>query len=101
MEQERVRFWQGFSLALALLLIATAGDSVCSVFAQTNQKQRFTEVDVERINVIEADGTVKLVIANRERAPTRSVRVSPARELPTTSPPASRFLMMLVTRRAD
>src|SRR6185295_6503264 len=27
------------------------------------------EVDVERINVVETDGTVKLVIANRERAP--------------------------------
>ena len=71
MEQGRVRFWQGFSLALALVLIAAAGDSVRSVFAQStsNQKQRFTEIDVERMNVIEADGTVKLVIANRERAP--------------------------------
>src|SRR4026209_2439677 len=71
MEQGRVRFWQGFSLALALVLIAAAGDSVRSVFAQStsNQKQRFTEIDVERINVVETDGTVKLVIANRERAP--------------------------------
>jgi hypothetical protein len=69
MEQERIRFWQGFSFALALVLIAVGGDSVVSLFAQSNQKQRFTEIDVERINVIEADGTVKLVIANRERAP--------------------------------
>jgi hypothetical protein len=69
MEQERVRFWQGFSLALALVLVAVAGDSAYSVFAQSTQKQRFTEIDVERINVMEADGTVKLVIANRDRAP--------------------------------
>jgi hypothetical protein len=69
MEQERIRFWQGFSLALALVLVAVAGDSAYSVFGQSVQKPRFTEIDVERINVVEADGTVKLVIANRERAP--------------------------------
>jgi hypothetical protein len=69
MEQERIRFWQGFSLALALILAAGAGHSAYSVFAQSVQKPRFTEIDVERINVVEADGTVKLVIANRERAP--------------------------------
>ena len=69
MDNARIRFWQGFSLALALVLFAIAGDSLHSVFAQSSQKQRFTELDVERINIIEANGTVKLVIANRERAP--------------------------------
>jgi hypothetical protein len=33
------------------------------------QKQRFSEIDVERINVVEKDGRVRLVIANRERTP--------------------------------
>jgi hypothetical protein len=69
MEQSRIRFWQGFSLALTLALIAMAAGPVHSVFAQSDRKQRFTEIDVERINILEADGTVKLVIANRERAP--------------------------------
>ena len=69
MEQTRIRFWQGFSLALALALVAMAVGSGHSVFAQSDRKQRFTEIDVERINILEADGTVKLVIANRERAP--------------------------------
>ena len=69
MDRERIRFWQGFSLALALVLIVVAGDWVHGVLAQSAQKQRFTEIDVERINVLEADGTVKLVIANRQRAP--------------------------------
>ena len=69
MEQTRIRFWQGFSLALALALAAMAAGPVHSVFAQSDRKQRFTEIDVERINIREADGTVKLVIANRERAP--------------------------------
>ena len=68
MDRERIRFWQGVSLALTLVLIVVAGDSVHDVLAQS-PKQRFSEIDVERINVVEADGTVKLVIANRQRAP--------------------------------
>ena len=68
MEQTRIRFWQGLSAGLALALVGMAIGTTRSVVAQS-QKQRFTEIDVERINVLEADGTVKLVIANRERAP--------------------------------
>jgi hypothetical protein len=69
MPNERIRFWQGFSAALALVLMGIAGTSVYPAFAQAPQKQRWAEIDVERINIVEADGTVKLVIANRERAP--------------------------------
>jgi hypothetical protein len=69
MEKQRVRFWQGVSLTLALVLVVVVGDALFSVTAQSNQKPRFAEIDVERINIIEADGTVKLVIANREREP--------------------------------
>jgi hypothetical protein len=69
MRLERVRFWQGFSAALALVLIGIAGSSAYSVRAQAPQRQRFAEIDVERINIVEADGTTKLVIANRNRAP--------------------------------
>src|SRR5262245_21565707 len=69
MINERIRFWQGFSAAPALVLAAFAASAAYSVSAQSPQKQRFTEIDVERINIVETDGTVKLVIANRERAP--------------------------------
>lgn len=69
MDRGNVRFWQGFSVALVLVLIAVAANVPSSLSAQSDQKQRFREIDVERINVVEADGTVKLVIANRERAP--------------------------------
>lgn len=31
--------------------------------------ERFTEIDVERINLIEKDGTRRLIISNRERSP--------------------------------
>lgn len=70
MDERRVRFWQGFSLSLAIALAIVALMNVSRVaIGQPTGRARFTEIDVERINVMEADGTVKLVIANRERAP--------------------------------
>jgi len=69
MDNGRVRFWQGFCLALAIALAVVVGNTWVTVRAQAVQKPRFAEIDVERINVVEADGTIKLVIANRGRAP--------------------------------
>jgi hypothetical protein len=34
-----------------------------------NTKQKFAEIDVERINIVESDGTVKMIITNVERFP--------------------------------
>ena len=34
-----------------------------------SQRQRFTEIDVERINVVEPDGRIALAIANTQRVP--------------------------------
>src|SRR5258708_2313118 len=39
---------------------------VTSMRAQS-QRQKFTEIDVERINVVDRDGHLRLVIANSER----------------------------------
>lgn len=39
-------------------------------FTSNHQKTKFKEIDVERINIIEKDGTPKLVISNKERQPT-------------------------------
>jgi hypothetical protein len=50
------------AMALGLLLFGFAA------FKSTD-KHRFREIDVERINIIEADGTVKMVITNVERFP--------------------------------
>jgi hypothetical protein len=33
------------------------------------ERQRFEEIDVERINVVEKDGKLRLVISNRDRSP--------------------------------
>jgi len=78
MDVARLRFWRGLSLVLMLALAVFVG----AAFQQVAQKSTFTEIDVERINVIEADGTVKLVIANHERAPdqVKDGRSMPRRE---------------------
>ena len=47
--------------ALALVSLAA--------FARAERQPRFEEITVERINVVEKDGTLRLVISNRERAP--------------------------------
>ncbi len=36
-------------------------------FKNQNSKQRFEEIDVERINIIEKDGKLKMVISNQKR----------------------------------
>lgn len=61
--RERRRFWQAYTVAvtLALAVVVTSG------FARKNP--RFEEIDVERINIVEADGQVRLVISNRARSP--------------------------------
>ena len=50
-----------FVVTLALGVLAFAG------FSQANQKTRFAEIEVERINIIEKDGKLKMVISNGER----------------------------------
>ena len=48
------------ALAVALLgVVATA----------QGQRQRFTEIDVERVNIVEPDGRIALAIANSQRLP--------------------------------
>jgi hypothetical protein len=60
-----VRFLKRYAAGTTLLL------GVLSVAAFTRQGQRtkFDEIDVERINVVEKDGKLRLVISNRERSP--------------------------------
>jgi hypothetical protein len=48
--------------AALMTLLALAG------FRQASQKTRFTEIDVERINIVEPDGKLRMVISNRPRS---------------------------------
>jgi len=41
--------------------------SITSAFNQQNQRPKFEEIDVERINIVEKDGKLRMVISNRER----------------------------------
>jgi hypothetical protein len=49
--------------ATALLALFTLG-----AFRQA-QRPRFAEIDVERINIVEKDGKLRMVLSNRERSP--------------------------------
>ena len=59
---------------LLLVVVAFAG------FRQVNQKTKFTEIDVERINIVEKDGKLTMVISN-EAILSGSVRVKIARTI--------------------
>jgi hypothetical protein len=73
---------------------------VFSAFAfQENRKQKFEEIGVERINIIEKDGKLRMVISNRERQHPGIVdgKLIPR---PNGRPPGMIFLITRETKRA-
>lgn len=50
-------------LTLIFAMVVLAG------FAEFRQKQKFGEIDVERINIVEPDGTLRMVISNKADFP--------------------------------
>lgn len=60
--EKEVRILKFYAIAttivLVVLLIATFN---------LNGNKKFVEIDVERINIIENDGSLKMVISNQER----------------------------------
>jgi hypothetical protein len=61
--EKEVRFLKIYAAAATLLCAVF----LLSAFASQNKKQKFEEIDVERINVVEKDGKLKMVISNKER----------------------------------
>jgi len=59
------RFLAIYSAAVTLAFAVV----VLGGFAESHQKQKFSEIDVERINVIEPDGTLRMVISNKASFP--------------------------------
>lgn len=57
-----------FLRTFALGMVAAVFFLANSAFRKSGN-QRFSEIDVERINIVEKDGTVKMVITNVERFP--------------------------------
>ncbi|HEX2078596.1 MAG TPA: hypothetical protein VHG08_12830 [Longimicrobium sp.] len=64
--EREVRFLKLYAAVSSFCLLLLC----LSAFQQSPaEKQRFTEIDVERINVIEKDGSLRMVLSNRERSP--------------------------------
>ena len=62
--RSELRLLKGYAVlsTLLLALLTTAA------FRQAAQKTRFTEIDVERINIVEPDGRLRMVLSNRPRS---------------------------------
>lgn len=61
--EKEVRFLKLYAV-LATLVCAVF---VLSAFAPHNKNQHFEEIDVERINIVEKDGKLRMVISNQDR----------------------------------
>jgi hypothetical protein len=63
--EKQVRFLRIYAAAATLV----GAIFVVTAFTFQTQKQKFGEINVERINVVEKDGATRLVISNSERSP--------------------------------
>src|ERR1044072_2972381 len=59
-----IRLLKAYAVVVTLLL----GTLSVAAFRQAAQKTKFTEIDVERINIVEPDGKLRLVISNTPRS---------------------------------
>ena len=62
--RRELRLIKGYAITVTLLL----GTLSVAAFRQAAKRTRFTEIDVERINIVEPDGKLRMVIANRPRS---------------------------------
>ena len=60
---------KAYSIVITVLLGAVLVCGFVRADGQSSQKPKFAEIDVERINIVEKDGTLKMVISNKERTP--------------------------------
>ena len=61
--EKEVRFLKAYAIVATLL----GGVFVLTAFTQQSGKQRFEEIDVERINIVEKNGKLDMVISNQKR----------------------------------
>lgn len=61
--EREIRFLKWYSL---IITTATLGIALMA-FSRTQERSKFTEIDVERINVLESDGQLRMVISNQAR----------------------------------
>jgi hypothetical protein len=63
--RRELRQLKGYAALITILLGVL---SVAAFRQQAPEKVKFTEIDVERINIVEPDGKLRLVISNRPRS---------------------------------
>lgn len=63
--EKQVRFLKIYAVVATLI----CGVFFVTAFTLQNRPQKFQEINVERINVVEKDGSLRLVISNNERSP--------------------------------
>jgi hypothetical protein len=61
--EKEVRFLKLYAIVATLAIVVL----IASAFTLQGRKQKFEEIDVERINVVEKDGRLRMVISNQER----------------------------------
>jgi len=61
--EKQVRFLRTYAVVATLFCAIF----LLSAFVIQNKKQKFEEIDVERINVVEKDGKLRMVISNSQR----------------------------------
>lgn len=59
-----IRFLKRYAIGSTTVILFMAA----TAFVRQPQKQKFTEIDVERINIVEPDGNLRMVISNRPRS---------------------------------
>lgn len=68
---QQVRWLKRYVLASSLLFVLLLFSAY-----RHGQTQRFEVIEAERINIIEKDGTVKLLLTNKDRFPTGNERIN-------------------------
>lgn len=56
-----------FRLQVFCITMVLVGGCLLLMGFSSDKKQKFKEIDVERINIVEKDGSLKMVISNKER----------------------------------
>lgn len=63
--EQELRLWKAYATITTLLIVVL----VASAFALEAQRTKFGEIDVQRINVVEPDGTLRMVISDKTKFP--------------------------------
>jgi len=63
--EKKLRIWKTYAAVTTLLIVVL----ISSAFAIEAQRTKFGEIDVQRINIVEPDGTLRMVISDKSKFP--------------------------------